>query len=114
MTIQDPDVHVQRAVRAYQAMLQSFRRGDGSYRYDEGPPIRSAAQLWPFARGFVATLDVAGIGSGLPAELDMDSLISGHLQVLERYWDPVGPRPAYCSDVNGPSRRGDRYYDDNA
>ena len=46
--------------------------------------------------------------------LDMDQLISDHLRVLEQSWDPAGPRPAYCSDVNGASRRGDRYYDDNA
>lgn len=104
----------QRAAEAYRTMLRRFRRRDGSYRYDEGPPIRTTAQLWPFARAFVATLDVFGIGQTLPADLDMDRLIAEHLDVLERYWDPAGPRPAYCSDVSGASRRGDRYYDDNA
>ena len=95
-------------------MLDRFRKGDGLYRYDEGPPIRTAAQLWPFARAFVATLDLAGIGSGLPGDLNPDELIAEHRQALERYWDPAGPRPAYCSDIGGASRRGDRYYDDNA
>jgi hypothetical protein len=104
----------ERAVRAYQNMLSRFRNRDGLYRYDEGPPVRTTAQLWPFARALVATLDVAGIGSGRPGGLDVDELIGEHLQALERYWDPAGPRPAYCSDINGASRRGDRYYDDNA
>jgi hypothetical protein len=103
----------QRAAEAYQLMLHRFRKGDGLYRYDEGPPVRTAAQLWPFARAFVATLDLAGIAPP-PGGLDLNQLISEHLQALERYWDPAGPRPAYCADIGGASRRGDRYYDDNA
>jgi hypothetical protein len=110
----DRPLYADRAARAYQTMLRRFRRGDGLYRYDEGPPIRRAAQLWPFARALVATLDVAGIGSVLPGGLDMDRLISEHLRVLERYWDPAGPRPAYSSEITGARRRRDRYYDDNA
>ena len=106
--------YAERAVQAYQLMLDRFRKHDGLYRYDEGPPVRLAAQLWPFARAFVATLDVAGIGEALPQGLDLDGLIEEHLQTLERYWDPAGPRAAYCSDISGASRRGDRYYDDNA
>jgi hypothetical protein len=106
--------YADRAVQAYQLMLKRFRKQDGLYRYDEGPPVRVAAQLWPFARAFVATLDIAGIGEALPQHLDIDELIQEHLQTLERYWDPAGPRPAYCSDVNGARKRGDRYYDDNA
>ena len=106
--------YAERAVGAYQLMLTRFRKRDGLYRYDEGPPIRTAAQLWPFARAFVATLDLAGIGEALPGQVDVEGLIEEHLQALERYWDPAGPRPAYCSDVSGASRRGDRYYDDNA
>jgi Glycosyl hydrolase family 76 len=102
------------AVQAYQLMLERFRKRDGLYRYDEGPPVRAAAQLWPFARALVATLDIAGIGDALPEHLDVDGLIEEHLQTLERYWDPAGPRPAYCSDITGARRRGDRYYDDNA
>lgn len=114
MTDGDRATYAERAVQAYQLMLSRFRKGNGLYRYDEGPPIRSAAQLWPFARAFVATLDVAGIGTALPGQLDTGGLISEHLATLERYWDPTGPRPAYCSDITGPSRGGDRYYDDNA
>jgi hypothetical protein len=114
MTADDRQLQAQRATAAYQTMLDRFRKRDGAYRYDEGPPIRTTAQLWPFARVLVATLDVSGIGQGLAPDLDADRLISEHLDVLERYWDPAGPRPAYCSDVGGPARRGDRYYDDNA
>jgi hypothetical protein len=110
----DRQQSAERATEAYQNMLRRFRKGDGLYRYDEGPPIRTAAQLWPFARAFVATLDLAGIGALHPGGLDIEGLISEHLQALERYWDPAGPRAAYCSDINGASRRGDRYYDDNA
>jgi hypothetical protein len=106
--------YAQQAVQAHQLMLDRFRKRDDLYRYDEGPPIRAAAQLWPFVRAFVATLDVAGIGDALPAGVDVEELIEEHLQTLERYWDPAGPQPAYCSDISGASRRGDRYYDDNA
>jgi hypothetical protein len=95
-------------------MLRRFRKRGGLYRYDQGPPVRTAAQLWPFARALVATLDVAGIGPEPAGGSDADGLISEHLQVLEQYWDPTGPRGAYCSDVTGAMRRGDRYYDDNA
>jgi hypothetical protein len=113
MSTLDREQYAERAAQAYQAMLDRSRKRDGLYRYDEGPPIRAAAQLWPFARAFVATLDLAGIGT-LPGSLDIDGLISEHQSALERYWDPAGPRPAYCSDITGASRQGDRYYDDNA
>jgi hypothetical protein len=106
--------YADRAAQAYQTMLRRFRKRDGLYRYDEGPPVRTTAQLWPFARVLVATLDVIGIGGALPDGLDAEELIGEHVQALERYWDPAGPRPAYCSDIGGPRRRGDRYYDDNA
>ena len=114
MSLDDRASYAERAVQAYQLMLDRFRKRDGLYRYDEGPPVRTGAQLWPFARAVMATLDIAGIGPALPGGLDTDELISEHLQTLERYWDPAGPRPAYCSDISGASRRGDRYYDDNA
>ncbi len=114
MTEGDRSTYAEQAVQAHRLMLDRFRKGNGLYRYDEGPPVRTAAQLWPFARALVATLDVAGIGDALPGALDTDALIAEHLQTLERYWDPAGPRPAYCSDISGASRRGDRYYDDNA
>lgn len=84
------------------------------YRYDQGPALFREAQLWPFARTLVATLDVAGIPRQWTSGLDTRGLIAEHLEILERYWDPAGPAPAYCSDVRGASRRGDRYYDDNA
>lgn len=106
--------YAERAVRAYRAMLRRLRKRDGMYRYDQGPALLRRAQLWPFARALVATLDVAGIQEGGSEGLDIVGLIGEHLQILERYWDPAGPAPAYCSDVGGASRRGDRYYDDNA
>jgi Glycosyl hydrolase family 76 len=95
-------------------MLRRFRKRDGMYRYDQGPALFRSAQLWPFARALVATLDISGIGRDAIGDLDINGLLGEHLQTLERYWDPAGPAPAYCSDVRGASRRGDRYYDDNA
>lgn len=114
MTSDERQLYADRAVRAYRAMLRRFRKRGGMYRYDQGPALFRSAQLWPFARALVATLDVAGIGAPADQGLDIQGLLSEHLQILERYWDPAGPAPAYCSDVSGASRRGDRYYDDNA
>src|SRR5579884_1933933 len=104
-----------RAVLAYRAMLRRFRRRTLSYRYDEGPPLfHGGAQLWPFSRALAATLDVAGMPGEAAAELEPDHRLAEHLQVLEGYWDPTGPRPAYRSAALAARRRGDRYYDDNA
>jgi Glycosyl hydrolase family 76 len=114
MASDERELYADRAVRAYRAMLRRFRKRSGVYRYDQGPGLFRSAALWPFARALVATLDVAGIEEGGPAGLDMQGLLSEHLELLERYWDPAGPAPAYCSDVSGASRHGDRYYDDNA
>ena len=108
------EVYAERATRAYRAMLRRFRKRGGMYKYDEGPALFRSAQLWPFARAFVATLDMAGIPEGGTEGLDLRGLIAEHLEILERYWDSAGPAPAYCSDVSGASRQGDRYYDDNA
>jgi hypothetical protein len=114
MADHDPGAYADHALGAYRAMLRRMRKRDGMYRYDQGPgPFRSA-QLWPFSRALVATLDVAGMGPERTGDLDMTEAIAEHLRTLERYWDPAGPAPAYCSDVAGASRRGDRYYDDNA
>jgi hypothetical protein len=107
------ELYAEHAAMAYRGMLTNFRKRDGMYRYDEGPRfLRSGAQLWPFGRALAATLDVAGISSEHSAEAE--AAVPEHLQILERYWDPAGPKPAYCADVRGASRRGDRYYDDNA
>ena len=114
MAADEREVYAERAVRAHRAMLRKFRKRSGMYRYDQGPSLFRSAQLWPFARAFVATLDVAGMGPDGTDGLDIHGLLSEHLELLERYWDPAGPAPAYCSDVNGAGRRGDRYYDDNA
>jgi hypothetical protein len=114
VTPEERTAHADRAVRAYRAMLRRFRKRGGMYRYDQGPALFRSAQLWPFARALVATLDVSGIERGATGDLDIDGLLGEHLETLERYWDPAGPAPAYCSDVRGASRRGDRYYDDNA
>jgi hypothetical protein len=115
VTSEEHQLYGGRAVVAYKAMLRRFRRVTHMYRYDEGPPLlRHGAQLWPFSRALVATLDLAGMPGDGAAELELDQKLAEHLEVLERYWDPAGPRPAYCSSVTGPRRRGDRYYDDNA
>ena len=103
--------YADRAVRAYKALLRRMRKRDGTYRYDQGPALFRSAQLWPFARALVATLDVAGIQGDWTGDLDLTGLLGEHLRMLDRYWDTAGPAPAYCSDMN---RRGDRYYDDNA
>ncbi len=114
MAAEERELYADRAIRAYRAMLRRFRRRNGMYRYDQGPALFRSAQLWPFSRALVATLDVAGMELASVESLDIQSLLAEHLEVLERYWDPAGPAPAYCSDVKGASRRGDRYYDDNA
>jgi hypothetical protein len=111
MSTEERQRYGQRAALAYQAMLRRFRRRSLMYRYDEGPAfLRSGAQLWPFSRALVATLDVAGIPGATTAELEPEHRLAEHLKVLEHYWDPSGPQAAYRSDV----KRGDRYYDDNA
>ncbi|MFL5823419.1 MAG: glycoside hydrolase family 76 protein [Solirubrobacteraceae bacterium] len=115
MDARERATYARHAVHAYRALRRQFRKRDGSYRYDEGPRwLRRGAQLWPFGRALAATLDVAGIPSELVEDDEAETAIPEHLEILERYWDPAGPRPAYCADVTGASRRGDRYYDDNA
>lgn len=104
-----------RAARAHAAMERAFRRGDGMYRRD-GVMARvgAVAHLWPYARAFVATLDLAGVDRALLGDLVPDGSTDAMLAVLERYWNPR-PLPAYASDPPGGSRfGGDRYYDDNA
>lgn len=115
MSGQEQRLYASRAVLAYRAMLRRFRKRSLMYRYDEGPPLlRSGAQLWPFSRALMATLDLTGIPGEATAELDPQARLAEHLKVLEYYWDPSGPQAAYCSSVTGAKRRGDRYYDDNA
>ena len=108
-------VYAARAQRAYAAMQRRFALRDGLYRRDGllHPP-GAASHLWPFARAFVATLDLAGVSAELLDGFDADAAIAQRLRALERYWDPGGDRPAYSSDVLGTRFGGDRYYDDNA
>ncbi len=110
-----PAVYAARATRAYAAMQGRFCKSDGGYRRD-GLPRRpaAAAHLWPFARAFVATLDLAGVEPELIPGFDADAAIAQRLDALERYWDPVGDAPAYSADILRPGSVGDRYYDDNA
>lgn len=110
-----PEVYAARAARAYAAMQSSFRTGEGLYRRDGRWRLPgTAAHVWPFARAFVATLDLAGVPEGLVEGFDADAEIADRLEALERYWDPSGPPPGYSSDVIGTRLGGDRYYDDNA
>ena len=106
-----PETYAERAARAHRAMRRWFVPRRGIYRR-EGRLHRpgTAAHLWPFIRAFVATLDLAGAAG----DFDAEAAIAEHLAILERYWDPEGPRPAYASDVQGTRIGGDRYYDDNA
>jgi hypothetical protein len=76
---------------------------------------RAHEHVWPFARAFVAALDLAGIRSDLvPPGVDPDAVIAAHLAALERYWDPTDAPRAYASDPVSSRFGGDRYYDDNA
>ena len=108
-------VYADRAAQAYAAMQGRFGTDRGAYRGDglwRRP--RSAAHLWPFARAFVATLDLAGVNPDLVRGFDADAAIAQRLNALEHYWDPSGAQPAYASDVIGKRSPADRYYDDNA
>jgi hypothetical protein len=103
-----------RAQRAYGAMQAGFCSPAGRYRPDGRLALSgSSAHLWPFARAFVATLDLAGMATP-PDGCDAGAAIAQRLLALERYWDARGPHPAYASDTPGKPWDGDRYYDDNA
>ena len=96
-------------------MRRRFARADGLYKPGgrwHWPGV--AEHLWPFARAFVATLDLAGLPAELTPGFDADAAIARHRRALERYWDRGGPHPAYASDPPGTPFGGDRYYDDNA
>jgi hypothetical protein len=96
-------------------MQRTFARHDGRYRRDGCLHLPgSVANLWPFTRAMVATLDLAGIPGGIVEGFDADAAIDLRLANLERYWDPRGARPAYASDPPGTPFGGDRYHDDNA
>ena len=108
-------LYAARAVRACAAMRRRFWTRQGRYRRDDRWRLPgSAAHLWPFARAFVATLDLAGVAPELTGGFDADARIAEHLAALEQYWHPAGEWPAYASDVAGTRLGGDRYYDDNA
>jgi uncharacterized protein YyaL (SSP411 family) len=114
MSPEERQLYGHRAALAYRAMLRRFRRRNRMYRYDEGPPLRRTAALWPFSRALMASLDVTGIDGDAAADLEPRQRLAEHLEVLERYWDSTGDVPAYSSGVAGGRVRGDRYYDDNA
>jgi hypothetical protein len=107
--------YAERALRAHAAMERRFRRRDGLYcRPGWLGRVGTAEHLWPVARAFAATLDVAGIPAALAAGFDAEATITRDLRGLERYWDQRGPCPAYASDLHRTPWGGDRYYDDNA
>jgi hypothetical protein len=110
-----PDLYAARALRAFAAMQDRFRKPNGLYRRDGRFHLPwTAAHVWPFARAMVATLDLAGVDPGLVGGFDADAEIADRLRALERYYDPDGDYPAYASDPVGTRIGGDRYYDDNA
>jgi Glycosyl hydrolase family 76 len=115
----DPTTFARRALEGHASMCARFERSDGSLRRDGRFQLPgTVAHVWPFARAFIATLDVAGIPAALRdgSGFDGDAVITRRLRTLERYWDERGP--AYASDP--PSlltrllRGGDIYHDDNA
>jgi hypothetical protein len=115
----DATTFARRALEGHASMCARFERSDGSLRGDGRFRVPWAvAHVWPFARAFIATLDVAGIPPSLRAGpgLDPDAVIARRLRALERYWDERGP--AYASDPPGLLTRlfggGDIYHDDNA
>jgi hypothetical protein len=107
----DGGSHAGRALIAHRALRDRFERGDGTLRRDGRLRLPGAvAHLWPFARAFVAALDLAPMREGPPR--DLGAIVDARLAALEHYWDPrVG---AYASDPPGARVRGDVYYDDNA
>jgi len=97
-------------------MCARFERSDGTLKRDGRWHLPgTVAHVWPFARAFVATLDVAGIRS-VGERSGLDAVIERRLRALERYWDERGP--AYASDPPRPLTQllggGDIYHDDNA
>ncbi len=111
----EPADYAARAAQAYAAMQRRFCTAEGVYRRDGlSRHLPGATHLWPFARAFVATLDLSGVDRGLIRSFDADAAIGQRLATLERYWDPAGDRRAYSSDFIGTRLGGDRYYDDNA
>lgn len=111
-----------RALEGHASMCARFELSGGALRRDGRFHLPGVvAHLWPFARAFVATLDVAGIPAplrdGVPGSgFDADAMIARRLRALERYWDERGP--AYASDPPAWFSRllggGDIYHDDNA
>ena len=104
-----------RALEAYRTMQSRFGRADGSLRRDGWQRLLGgAAHVWPFARAFVATLDLAGVPRSLVPDFDGREETALRRRALERYWDASCDPPAYSSDVIGSRTGGDRYHDDNA
>ncbi len=111
----EPADYAARAAQAYDVMQRRFCAAEGLYRRDGlWRHLPGAAHLWPFARAFVATLDLSGVDPGLISGFDADAAIAERLAALERYWDRTSELSAYSSDVIGTRVGGDRYYDDNA
>jgi hypothetical protein len=115
----DATTFARRALDGHASMCDRFERSDGALRRDGRVRVPgTVAHVWPFARAFIATLDVAGIPAPLRdgSGFDADAVIARRLRALERYWDERGP--AYASDPPSLLTRllggGDIYHDDNA
>ena len=99
----NPSEYARRATRAYRAMRRRFGRRDGGYRRERPRTAIGRAHLWPFARAFVASLDLAGVPPDL-TPFDADAELRLQLAALERYWDARSVPPAYASDPPGRDR----------
>jgi len=113
----DASTFARRALEGHASMCARFERSDGSLRRDGRIQLPWVlAHVWPFARAFVATLDVAGMPAPRRVGFDANPVIARRLRALERYWDERGP--AYASDPPSWFTRltggGDIYHDDNA
>jgi len=110
------EFYADQAGQAWMAMQRRFWDPRGGYRRRGGWHRPDTWEhVWPFARAFIAALDLAGLpGHLVPAGFDPDTVINAHLTALEHYWDPADSPGAYASDPVGSRFGGDRYYDDNA
>ncbi|MGZ5345143.1 MAG: glycoside hydrolase family 76 protein [Actinomycetota bacterium] len=97
-----PDLHVERAVEAWRALLATCTERDGNLlRLREAPRRERPASVWPLSQAIAAGVDLAATGQDVADDL------GGLIRSLRRYarrdggWSPT-------------PRAHRRYFDDNA